>query len=114
MDQLLIGYQKLNKPLSTNTIAWWLKNVMAKAGIDNSAYKAHSRRAAVTSVTRGEQVLIDTILSTAGWRSESTFARFYDKPIQDTVKNSGGELWLFQPDLLTILLLLGHLKRFDI
>ena len=71
---------------------------MAKAGIDTTAYKAHSRRAAVTSVTKGEQVLIDTILSTAGWRSESTFARFYDKPIQDTAKNSGCELWLFQPE----------------
>lgn len=69
-----------------------LKNVMAKAGIDTSVYKAHSTRAAVTSAAKGKQVPIDTILSTAGWSSESTFARFYDKPIQDTAKNFGHEL----------------------
>ena len=45
---------------------------MAKAGIDTSVYKAHSTRAAVKQ---------------AGWSSESTFARFYDKPIQDAAKN---------------------------
>lgn len=69
-----------------------LKNVMAKAGIDISVYKAHSTRAAVTSAAKGKQVPIDTILSSAGWSSESTFARFYDKPIQDTAKNFGHEL----------------------
>ena len=87
-DQLLIGYQQPHKPVSTNAIARWLKNVMAKAGIDTSVYKAHSTRATV----KGKQVPIDTILSTAGWSSESTFARFYDKPIQDTAKNFGHEV----------------------
>ena len=92
-DQLLIGYQKPHKPVATNTIARWLKNVMAKAGIDTSVYKAHSPRAAVTSAAKGKkQVPIDTILSTAGWNSESTFARSYDKPIRDTAKNFGHEL----------------------
>lgn len=91
-DQLLIGYQKPHKPVSTNTIVCWLKNVMAKAGIDTSVYKAQSTRAAVTSVAKGKQVPIDTILCTVGWSSESTFVRFYDKPIQDTAKNLGHEL----------------------
>ena len=91
-DQLLIGYQKPHKPVSTNTIARWLKNVMAKAGIDTSVYKAHSTRAAVTSAAKGKQVPINTILSAAGWSNENTFARFYDKPIQDTAKNFGHEL----------------------
>lgn len=91
-DQLLIGYQKPHKPVSTDTIARWIKNVMAKAGIDTSVYKAHSTRAAATSAAKGKQVPIDTILSVAGWSSESTFARFYDKPIQDTAANFGHEL----------------------
>ena len=38
------------------------------------------------------QLPIDTILSAAGWSSESTFAQFYDKPIQDTAANFGHEL----------------------
>lgn len=89
---MLIGYQKPHKPVSTNTIVCWLKNVMAKAGIDTSVYKAQSTRAAVTSAAKGKQVPIDTILCTVGWSSESTFVRFYDKPIQDTAKNLGHEL----------------------
>lgn len=89
---MLIGYQKLHKPVSTNTIVCWLKNVMAKEGIDTSVYKAQSTRAAVTSAAKGKQVPIDTILCTVGWSSESTFVRFYDKPIQDTAKNLGHEL----------------------
>ena len=81
-DQLLIGYQKPHKPVSTDTIARWIKNAMGKVGIDTSVYKAHSTRAAATSAAKGKQVPIDTILSAAGWSSESTFARFYDKPIK--------------------------------
>lgn len=69
---MLIGYQKPHKPVSTNTVARWLKNVMAKAGIDTSVYKAHSTRAAVTSAAKGKQVPIDTILSAAGWSNRST------------------------------------------
>jgi len=93
-DQLLIGYQKPHKPVSTDTIARWIKNAMGKAGIDTSVYKAHStsHRAAATSAAKGKQVPIDTILSAAGWISESTFARFYDKLIQDTAANFGHEL----------------------
>ena len=44
--QLLIGYPKPHKPVSTDIIARWIKNVMAKAGIDTSVYKAHRTRAA--------------------------------------------------------------------
>lgn len=91
-DQLLIGYQKPHKPVSTDTIARWIKNAMGKAGIDTSVYKAHSTRAAATSAAKEKQVPVDTILSAAGWSSESTFARFYDKPIQDTAANFGHEL----------------------
>ena len=42
-DQLLIGCQKPHKPVSTNTIARWIKNAMAKAGIDTSVHKAQHK-----------------------------------------------------------------------
>ena len=85
-DHLLIGYQKPHKPVATNTIARWIKVVIAKAGIDTDVSKAHSTRAAVTSAAKGKQVPIDTILSAAGWTNENTFSRFYNKPIKDDVK----------------------------
>ena len=78
--------------MSTNTIARWIKVVIAKEGNDTDVYKAHSTRAAVTSAAKGKQVPTDTILSAAGWTNENTFSRFYNKPIKDNVKNFGHEL----------------------
>lgn len=46
-------------------------------------YKVHITRATVP---------IDTIMSAVGWANESTFACFYNKPIQDTAKHCGNEL----------------------
>ena len=65
---------------------------MAKAGIDTGVYKARSTRTAATSAAKGKQVPIDTMLSTVGWSNEGTFARFYDKPVQDTAAHFGHEL----------------------
>ena len=74
---MLIGYQKPHKPVPTDNTARWLKNVMAKAEIDTSVYKTQRTRAAVTSAAKGKQVIIGIILPTAGWSTDSTFARFY-------------------------------------
>ena len=48
----------------------------------------HSTRVAVTSAAKRKQVPIDTIMSTAGWTSENTFAHFYNKPIQVAAKKN--------------------------
>lgn len=74
-DQLLIGYQKPHKPLPTDNTASWLKNVMVKAEIHTSVYKTQR-----TSAAKGKQVPIAIILSTVGWSTDSTFARFYTYP----------------------------------
>jgi MarR-like DNA-binding transcriptional regulator SgrR of sgrS sRNA len=81
--QLLISYQKPYGPVTTDTIARWIKQVLAEAGIDTSIFTAHSTRAASTSAAKTKQIPIDTILTAAGWSNESTFARFYNKPIRD-------------------------------
>ena len=44
--------------------------------------QGHSTRAASTSAALRGGTDIDTILSTAGWSSARTFARFYQKPIE--------------------------------
>lgn len=95
-DQLLIGYQKPHKPVSTLntvTISWWIKTGLTNAGIDTGVYEAHSTRAAVASAANKKQVPIDTILSAAGWSNMNTFAQFYSKSIQDNVKNFGQDLF---------------------
>ena len=79
--QLLLSYQKPHRPVSTDTIARWIKLVLTEAGIDTTVFSAHSTRAASTSAAHSKGISIDKILATAGWSTESTFCRFYRKPI---------------------------------
>ena len=79
--QLLVAHQKPHKAVSTDTISRWIKTVLQQAKIDVSIFKAHSTRAAARSAANLNQVPIDTIMASAGWSSENTFAKFYKKPI---------------------------------
>ena len=80
--QLLISFVKPYRSVSTSTISRWLKLVMKYSGVDVDQFKPHSVRAATTSKAKANLVPIDHILDTAGWSSKSTFAKFYDKPVQ--------------------------------
>ena len=51
-------------------------------GIDVNTFKPHSTRAAAASKAKTVSVPIKEILDTAGWSSERTFDRFYNKPFQ--------------------------------
>jgi len=56
--------------------------MMAKAGVNVNVYRPHSLRAASTSKAFQAGTNIDDILHNAGWSNATTFARFYNKPIQ--------------------------------
>ncbi len=85
VEQLLISYVKPYKSVSTSTISRWIKDVMRQSGIDTDQFKPHSVRAATTSKAKQSLVSIDLILKTAGWSSQCTFAKFYDRTIQKDV-----------------------------
>ena len=87
--QLFISYLKPFKPVSRSTISRWIKVVMCSSGINVEVFRPHSTRAAATSKAGASCVPLDQILSTAGWSSVSTFAKFYNKQID--VKNSFAE-----------------------
>ena len=80
-NQLFIITQKPYTGASRDTISRWVKVVMAKAGLDLTKYTPHSLRAASTSAAVRAKVPIDTILQTAGWTRESTFRKYYNKPV---------------------------------
>ena len=82
--QLLICYVVPHGPASKDTISRWIRQTMKDAGIDTSVFKPHSTRGAATSAAKAAKaanVPIREIVNTAGWRSDSTFAKFYDCPI---------------------------------
>ena len=80
-SRLLITTQPPYKAVARGTISRWVKTIMRKAGIDVSVYKPHSTRAAATSAAKRKGVALSAILDRAGWTRESTFTRFYDKPV---------------------------------
>jgi len=79
-DKLFISYTKPHGSVSRDTIARWIKVVMARAGIDITQFTAHSVRAAVTSKAK-LTVPLEEIMQKAGWTNKSTFAKYYDKNI---------------------------------
>ena len=80
---LFLSYIKPHKPVTSQRLANWLKEILGKAGIDTSLFKAHSVRGASSTAASTKGVLIEDILCTADWSTESTFRQFYyplDKP----------------------------------
>ena len=74
-----------------DTVSRWIKNVFEKAGVNTKVFSAHSTRAAAASAAHSNNVPISTIVEAAGWSRESTFQKFYDKPVKDVV-NFGDQL----------------------
>lgn len=85
-DRLLLSHVKPHRPVTAERIAHWLKEVMSKAGVDTSVFKAHSVRGASTSAAKDRGMPMQDILATADWSKESTFRRFYYRP-QNSERN---------------------------
>ncbi len=88
--QLFLSIQKPFKAVSCDTISRWLKSVLDMAGIDTAIFTAHSTRTASTSCAKAKGLPSHVIMEAAGWHSESTFAKFYNKCI--IKENFGGKL----------------------
>ena len=83
-SQSFISFIQPHLPVSSSTIARWLKETMAEAGVDTSIFKAHSIRGASTSAASNGGVTTEEILTVADWSTESSFQGFYYKPIRNT------------------------------
>ena len=79
--QLLICHAEPHVPASRDTISRWIKQTMKDAGIDTTVFKPHGTRGASTSAAKALNASVQVIMNTAGWRSGSTFAKFYDRPV---------------------------------
>jgi len=56
--------------------------MMVKGGIDINVYKPHSVRSAAASKAKAANASLTEIMQTAGWSSATTFAKFYDREIE--------------------------------
>jgi hypothetical protein len=81
--KLLVSFIKPYSAVTASTVGQWIKTLLGQAGVDTSKFSAHSTRVASTSKA-AVSVPVDVILATAGWRDESTFRKFYNKPVSVT------------------------------
>ena len=81
--QLFVSFIKPHKAVSKCTISRWIKIWMRKAGIDMTVFTPHSTRGASTSPMERPGIPLKTIMQSAGWTNEHTFAGyFYSRPLE--------------------------------
>lgn len=80
------------KSASIDTLSRWSKDMLTRCGIDVKVFQTHSTRGASTSKALAVGIPVHEIMSSANWSNAHTFARFYNKPIQDSADNFGHKL----------------------
>jgi len=80
-NQFFLSYSRRREPICKTTISRWIKTTLQRAGIQDG-FNAHSTRAAATSSAYKSNLPVEDILKKAGWSSDSTFARYYNKPVR--------------------------------
>ena len=82
--QLILSYHT-SKPVGKASIARYVKTFLGEAGIDITVFTCHSTRSASTSKANNLGLSFKDIAKAAGWKSESTFQKFYNKPLRQTL-----------------------------
>lgn len=83
MSPFFISYAAPYKPVSSKTLARWVLDILKKSGINIKTFKTHSIRSASTSSVYQAGLSLVEIGKAAGWSSSRTFARFYNKHIDE-------------------------------
>ena len=80
-NKLFLSIVQPHKPVASGTVARWVRSLLQAAGIDTSQFKPHSVRGASASAAARGGVALSDILALACWSSDSTFRRFYYRPV---------------------------------
>ena len=78
---LIVRFTTPFSPVGKATIARYVKDFLGDAGIDVTVFTAHSTRSASTSLGSNMGMSFKDIAKAAGWWQESTFQKYYNKPI---------------------------------
>ena len=80
---LFITTTKPYRKASKDTLSRLVKRMRKRANIEMKIFSSHSTRSASTIMTKSVHLPIDLILKTGGWRSMKSYAKLYDKPIEE-------------------------------
>ena len=84
--KLVVAIVRPHHPVSSSTIAQWLRDMLQQAGINVGIFGAHSVRGALSpsaAAAAAAGVTTNDILKAADWSSELVFRNFYYKPTGD-------------------------------
>ena len=84
--QLLVSYIKPHGPISRDTLARWTLRSLKQAGVNTSDYAPHSTRGAMASKARMLGISVRNILVHAGWKTQRSFARHYNRRVEKRSK----------------------------
>ena len=77
--QLFLAVNSPHNPVTTSTIARWLKQAIVAGGIDPQ-FSAHSTRGASSTAAAMNGVTIREVMERAGWSRQDTFCKHYFRP----------------------------------
>jgi site-specific recombinase XerD len=78
-ERLWVSVRPPHGPVTANTLARWIKNILKESGIDTNTFSAHSTRGAAASQAARDGWSTEAILRAGNWARESTFNRFYNR-----------------------------------
>ena len=80
--KFFLSYVSPHKGVSSTTLARWVCDILSKSGVNTVTFTAHSTRSASSS-TASKNLSLVQIAKAAGWSNVRTFAKYYDKPIEE-------------------------------
>ena len=78
-QQLFLAVISPHNPVTSSTIARWLKQAITASGI-SSEFTAHSTRGASSTAAAMNGITIREVMERAGWSSKNTFCKHYFRP----------------------------------
>lgn len=81
ISKLFLSYVKPHGPITSTSIARWIKSMLDMAGVDASIFQAHSVRGASSSKALTKGLSVKAIMDKGNWSRESTWQKFYHKEV---------------------------------
>ena len=85
-DKLFLTCVTHYRTASKDIISRWCKSIIKESGISIHSYTSYSSRPAASSYAKFRGASLSTIIQSAGWKSDKTFAQLYDKQIEEEVE----------------------------
>ena len=82
-NKLFFSVNRPHTPIAAGILSHWVQDCLLDEGIDSNVFKVHSIRSTATSGAAKAGISISKIIRLVDWTKESTFKKFYYRPIRD-------------------------------